>query len=212
MESYLQTDETNEAITALEMLSEITPFLVKDIYRWKWAIIATHKALQDFMVIALRQGNVLLALKDNIAAECLKAHKKAGGKPPVEKLDNFLNLYKKVKSERMLYHGHGRRFKAKPEDNWAVKKLNELRNEFLHFIPKRWSLELIILPKICLNCLEIIEFLGWQSGNVPWNNETQNVRALSSLKMAKAALSEIIQIYERTSNDVSAVDARRSHG
>ena len=207
----MRTDETNEAISALEMLSEITPFLVKDIYRWKWAIIATHKALQDFMVIALRQGNVLLALKDNIAAECLRAHKE-GGKQPIEKLDNFLNLYKKVKSERMLCQGHGKRFKADPEHNWAVKKLNELRNEFLHFVPKGWSLELIILPKICLNCLEIIEFLAWQSGNVIFNDETQQVRALSALKMSKAILSEIIQIYEVTANNANTVDARISHG
>lgn len=211
MKSYLRTDEIEEAISALEMLSEVTPFLVKDIYRWKWAIIATHNALQDFMVIALRQGNGLLALKDNIAAEYLKAQKE-GGKRPAEKLDNFLNLYKKIKSDRMLCYSHGKRFKADPEHNWAVKKLNELRNEFLHFVPKGWSLEIISLPKICLNCLEVIEFLGWQSGNVIFNDETQQVRALSALKMAKAVLSEIIQIYEVTANNANTVDARISHG
>ena len=75
MELFLRTDETEEAISAPEMLSEITPFLVKDIYRWKWAIIATHNALQGFMVLALRHGNGLLALKDKIAAEWLKAYR-----------------------------------------------------------------------------------------------------------------------------------------
>lgn len=78
MELFLRTDETEEAISALEMLSEITPFLVKDIYRWKWSIIATHNALQGFMVLALRHGNGLLALKDKIAAEWLKAHSEGG--------------------------------------------------------------------------------------------------------------------------------------
>jgi len=157
MELYLRTDETEEAISALEMLSEITPFLVKDIYRWKWAIIATHNALQGFMVLALRHGNGLLALKDKIAAEWLKAYRD-GGKRPVEKLDNFLNLYKKVKSDRMKCYGHSKKLIAKSDHNWAVNKLNELRNEFVHFVPKGWSLELIGLPEICLNCLEIIEF------------------------------------------------------
>ena len=211
MDLFLRTDETEEAISALEMLSEITPFLVKDIYRWKWAIIATHNALQGFMVLALRHGNGLLALKDKIAAEWLKAYRE-GGKRPVEKLDNFLNLYKKVKSERMLCYGHSKKFIAKPDHNWAVNKLNELRNEFVHFVPKGWSLELIGLPEICLNCLEIIEFLGWESGNIIFHRENQQLRAMSSLKIAKSVLSEIKKIYEEAANNANAADARNSPG
>ena len=211
MELFLRTDESEEAISALEMLSEITPFLVKDIYRWKWAIVATHNTLQGFMVLALRHGNGLLALRDKIAAEWLKAHRE-GGKRPVEKLDNFLNLYKKVKSERMLCYGHSKKFVAKPNHDWAVKKLNELRNEFVHFVPKGWSLELLGLPEICLNCLEIIEFLGWESGNIIFHKENQQLRAMSSLKIAKSVLSEIRKIYEEAANNANATDARTSLG
>lgn len=102
MDLWLRTGETEEAISALEMLVETAPSLIADTYRWKWVIISTHNALQGFMVLALRHGNGLLALKDKIAAEWLKAYREGGPYPvEIDKLDKFRNLYKKVKSDRM---------------------------------------------------------------------------------------------------------------
>ena len=109
----------------------------------------------------------------------------------------------------MLCYGHSKKFIAKPDHNWAVKKLNEFRNEFVHFVPKGWSLETLGLPEICLNCLEIIEFLIWESGNIVFHKENQQLRAMSSLKIAKSVLSEIRKIYEEAAN---AADARTSPG
>jgi len=205
MDLWLRTDETEEAISGLEMLAETAPSLIADPYRWKWVIISTHNALQGFMVLALRHGNGLLALKDEIAAQWLKAYRE-GGKYPVEKLDNFLNLYKKVKSDRMLCYGHSEKFKATPNHNRSVKKLNELRNEFIHFVPKGWSLELTGLPEICLDCLDVIEFLGWESGNIIFYEEVQQKRAMSALKEAKKVLTDIKQKYEEAANKTNAAD------
>jgi len=199
MDLWLRTNETEEAISALEMLSEICPTLISDSYRWKWAIIATHNSLQGFMVLALRQGNGLLALKDKISQEWLKAHRE-GGKYPVEKLDNFLNLYKKIKSDRMLCYVHSKKFIAKDDHNWSVKKLNDLRNEFIHFVPKGWSLELLGLPEICLSCIEIVEFLCWESGNLIFYEQIQKQRAKKSLKKIKDVLYKIKSQYEEEAN------------
>ena len=206
MDLWLRTDETEEAVSALEMLAETAPFLLTDSYRWKWAIIATHNALQGFMVLALRQGNGLLALKDEIAAQWLKAYREDGNYP-VEKLDNFLNLYKKVKSDRMLCYVHSRKFIAAPDHNRSVRKLNELRNEFIHFVPKGWSLELTGLPEICLCCLEVIEFLGWESGNIILYKDVQQKRALSAINKAKKALADIKKKYEEAANKANAADS-----
>jgi len=46
----------------------------------------------------------------------------------------------------MLCYVHGKKFIVKPDHDWAVKKLNELRNQFVHFAPKGWSLDLLGLP------------------------------------------------------------------
>lgn len=206
MDLWLRTDETKEAISALEMLAEAAPSLTTDFYRWKWVIISTHNALQGFMVLALRHGNGLLALKDEIAAQWLKAYRE-GGQYPVEKLDNFLNLYKKVKSDRMLCYGHSKKFIATPDHNRSVKKLNELRNEFIHFVPKGWSLELTGLPGICLHCLEVIEFLGWESGNIIFYEDVQEKRAMSALREANLLLTDIKEKYEEAANKAKAADS-----
>jgi hypothetical protein len=67
MEIWLRTDETEEALSALEMAANSAKSLTNDLYYWKWVIIALHNSLQGFMVLALRRGNGLLPLKDNIA-------------------------------------------------------------------------------------------------------------------------------------------------
>jgi len=103
MDLWLRTDETKEAISALEMLAETASSLNTDIYHWKWVIISTHNALQSFMVLALRGGNVLLTLKDKNAVQWSRAYRK-GGRYPDKKLDSFLGLYEKIKSSRMLFY------------------------------------------------------------------------------------------------------------
>jgi hypothetical protein len=59
MTHYLRTDEVEEAISAIEMVAESVAGVKADIYRWKWALIALHSAVQGFMVLALRGSNGL---------------------------------------------------------------------------------------------------------------------------------------------------------
>ena len=40
-----------------------------------------------------------------------------------------------------------------------MKNLNFIRNEFVHFTPKGWSLELSGAPRIAIDCLDVAEFL-----------------------------------------------------
>ncbi|MDZ4654259.1 MAG: hypothetical protein U1F44_00005 [Coriobacteriia bacterium] len=54
MNRFLRTDETEEAVSALEMVTEALVGVEDDHYRWKWAIIALHSAVQGFLVLALR--------------------------------------------------------------------------------------------------------------------------------------------------------------
>jgi hypothetical protein len=206
MELWLRTDEHEEAVSALEMIAESSALVLKDSYRWKWVLIATHNALQGFMVLALRQGNGLKALKDHIAAKWLKAYRE-GGEYPIEQLDSFLNLYKKVKSDQMICFVHSQSFSAKNSHDKSVKKLNSFRNEFIHFVPKGWSLELTGLPEICLDCLEVAEFLGWQSGNVPWYEERHKERAELALKKAVINLEDAKLNYERAANNAINSDS-----
>ncbi len=205
MELWLRTDEHEEAVSALEMVAEAGTSISSDSYRWKWVIISAHNALQGFMVLALRHGNGLLALKDKIATQWLKAYRE-GGKYPVEKIDTFLNLYKKIKSERMLCYEHSKIFEASDDHDRSVKELNQIRNKFIHFVPKSWRLELTGLPEICLHCLVIIQFLGWESGNILFRDNQQE-RARAALFEAKKVLFVLQSKYEEeAANQANAAD------
>ena len=119
---YLRTDETEEAVSAIEMVEQSAGKVLKDIYQWKWVIVALHNALQCFMVLALKGSNGLLTLREDIAKKWLEAYRD-GTEYPVNKLDYFGNLYEKIKSDSMLMYGHSKIFRATAEQNTSVENL-----------------------------------------------------------------------------------------
>ena len=187
-EKWLRTDETLEAVSSLEMVAISLKNVENDLYQWKWSILALHNSLQGFMVLALRGGSGLNCLKDHIAIEWLRAYR-AGDKLPKEELDGFLNLYKKIKNpERMRFYVNSKPFNPSGTQGDSIKRLNRLRNEFVHFVPKGWSLEITGLPNIFLDCLHIIEFLGWKCGNIFWHEKMNSKRAKRAISISKKTL------------------------
>ena len=100
----------------------------------------------------------------------------------------------------MICFVHSQVFKAKNNHDKSVKQLNSFRNEFIHFVPKGWSLELAGLPDICLDCLEVVQFLAWESGNVPWYEEDNKKRAEIALEAAIQNLKNAKTEYEQAAN------------
>lgn len=186
--TWLRTDEYEEAVSALEAAADFARPVVEDQHRWKWVLIAVHNAVQGFMVLALRRGSGLLALRNEVAAQWLKADRE--NKPlPEEKLDSFLNLYSKVKTTAAagyVHSGHNR----------SMKKLNKLRNDFIHFVPKGWSLELAGLPAICMDCLSVARFLHSDGGNIIWTTVALQRRADRAFRRAIKALSRADRAYK----------------
>lgn len=142
----------------------------EDPYYWKWAVVALHNSLQGFMVCALSDAEGYNVLKDRVAARIKKAKEK-GEKPPPPELDTFLNLYRKVKSDKMLLGEKSRLFRGDAEKDKAVRQLNRLRNAFLHFKHKQWHTDVKNLPPVFSACLQIIHFLFFQSGNIQADQE-----------------------------------------
>jgi hypothetical protein len=195
---WLRTDETEESVSALAMLKDSLVKVNEDVYQWKWAVIAAHNALQGFMVLALRNGNNLAIMSEKAAGKWLEAYREE--KPlPEERLDSFHNLYKKIQGEYMLTLVTAKKLNATPEQSRSTKKLNELRNEFIHFVPKGWSLEVSGLPEICLHVMEIIKFLGWESNNILWYKPALRTKAELLISEINMALKEIESIYQKSS-------------
>jgi len=191
---YIRTDELLEAIKALEVYLSNLRRVKRDRYYWKWAIIALHNSVQGFMVSALRGTNGLAVLTPECARAWMDAYRNRTPYPK-EKLDDFLNLYKKIKSNLMLQYGQSKKFTPKGQQGWSIKKLNALRNEFIHFTPKGWSLEVSGLPSICEDLLSIIDFLANSSGNIDFYQQSAEKRFQDALDKAKTLTKELRRAY-----------------
>lgn len=191
MENWLEIDESQTAVLALQMVSEQLTHLESTGNRhyWPWIIIGLHNALQGFMVLALRGSNHLNVLPEDCAKEWLIAYESRNGKYPEEKLDGFLNLYKKIKSDRMQMYTNSRIFKPTGTQGTSVKKLNQFRNKFMHFVPKGWLLEVSGLPQIVDDCLNIISFLAFDCNNVFWHEQNLELQTRNLIEKAKQSLS-----------------------
>jgi hypothetical protein len=177
-------------VRSLEWSEIQARLLVKEPYQWKWVLISLHNAVQGFMVLALWQGNGFLTLQDKIAAKWLKAYQE-GGPYPIDKMDHFLNLYRKVKDASYL----AKHFVPKETHDVSLERLNSFRNEFVHFTPKGWSVELAGLPHICLDSLDLIQFFGWESAAIRWHKKTHITRAKHALKQLRYSMPALARQY-----------------
>ena len=168
-ENWLHTDEKADLVSSLSMLDVALDQIEKDLSAWKWIVIATHSALQSAMACHLGAiGNSFLVAKQEDAEAWLKAHE--DGTPyPEMMMDSFLNLYDKIKHQEI----YGYKFVPQGTQGKSIKKINAYRNEFIHFMPKGWSLEVSGLPNMCKDCLDVINELDEHTLNIRWHNDTQ---------------------------------------
>jgi len=191
---YLRTDEQEEAVRSLESAELHARAIYVDPYLWKWVFISLHNASQGFMVLALWNGNGLLSLTPKAAKKWLEAYE-SSHPFPCDRLDKFMNLYLKIKDQNNFSTIGSGPFIPKNTHDASFEKLNEIRNEFIHFTPKGWSLQLQGLPRISLDTLELIEFLGWGSTAIMWRTRALQIRAKRALSRLRRSLVKLESSY-----------------
>lgn len=180
-ERWIHTDLEQETISAIEMVREQLQQIHKDPYRWKWVILALHSAVQNFMLLALKGSNSLNVVRAKDAEAWSQAYNNDQPLPGLGKIDDFLDLYKKIKGNKMLIWSNSQKFVPKGQQGKSIKLLNSFRNEFIHFLPKSWSIEMSGLPAMSLDCVSVIDFLVSDSNNVLLNKEVrQHLKELLS--------------------------------
>ena len=191
---YFRTNHFDEAVAAIEAVADFSASVVADPYRWKWVVVAVHATVQAFMVLALHRGNGLLAMPDKRRDDWLKKYR-AGEPLPADRMDSFLNLYERVKTDAAAGWVHSKPFVPSETHDESMRKLNEIRNEFIHFMPKVWALQLSGLPSVCLDCLAVARFLNGEGGNVLWHKAEQRERAEAAFDRAQRALRDAVAEY-----------------
>lgn len=182
----LRTDEYADIESSLRKAAELAPCVEGDPTEWKWLLIAVHSATQGMFVLSLSFGNGLLTLKSSHATAWLKAYE-TGGKWPVKMdLDYFLELYKKAKIQVLA--------NVTTDHDVAMRRLNDLRNGFIHFGPQGWSIELAGLPTICRRAFEVIDALGWNSDFAYWRTQAQSKRVRRSIRIALREFAQLEKV------------------
>jgi hypothetical protein len=197
VDRYYRTDEEAEAADALLAALRFSRDIGSNLRQWRWTIIALHNAVQGFMVLSLRHGNGLLALSPKCMVAWLNAYEARTGRYPEEKLDTYLGLYAKVKSANHGAVGGNLRFAPRGSQGRSIRKLDELRNNFIHFTPKGWSLEVSGLPRIVLDSLSLVAFLGWETSNILWHDE-------QALRAAKSCHAQLLETMSRLENSYAS--------
>jgi hypothetical protein len=157
---------------------------------WKWVLISLHSAVQGIMVLSLRGGNGLAALKPKSEQEWLRAYR-SGKKPPEERLDDFPGLYRKVKGQRMLQYVHSKAFTPSSTHDVSMSRLNRLRNHFIHFLPGSWTLQLSGVPPVLMDSLTLADFLVRKSGNILWRKPECQGRYAKAFDSCEAAFTQL---------------------
>lgn len=162
---WLRTDEIEEFIGGLEHCAELAGAVGDNVMRWKWLILALHNTLQGVCTCALRgQDTAGISMLTESSAKKVwhwldvKSRKDPNSPMPDEKLAAMTELYKRVQKTEYLNEAH--RLATHDQMNKDVKKLNELRNRFSHFVPGGFSLEVSGMPRIIRHCCDAIEHLG----------------------------------------------------
>ncbi len=120
---------------------------------WKWVSIALHGALYGFAVCVLKGTNYERVLEKN--------------KKGIGRLISFDEAVKRCqKSEYVKMTIDSKALVLSDGQKESIRVLKDiLRNNFIHYVPSNWSIEIHGCPRMAIDILDIISFLVFESGN-----------------------------------------------
>jgi hypothetical protein len=183
---WLRVDENTDVLVSLSECLHCVRRVREESAFWKWAILSLHNALQGAMVCHLSGTAQLGALSEKSVGAWLTWHDRDGrGEinrvadgsdefgfpkfkfvtdddcPPRDHLADSKTLFKRLSSERKRREGGaGAVLEITDSQRDSFRRLNNLRNDFSHFTPKGWSIELAGLPRIFIDAVDVIELIA----------------------------------------------------
>ena len=151
---YLRFTEEDNALDYLEKAAFFIRQTEKDKKSWKWVVLTLHSALYAFAICAIQGTN-----PDRVTYET-----KRGG----VRLIHFDEALKRCQDSKWIgQYVHSRTLSLTDDQKWSINKLKKsFRNQFEHYQPLLWSIEIHGFPKITMDVLDVIRFLAIDCGNV----------------------------------------------
>ena len=162
---YLSLSEEVNALDFLEKANDFIKIVDKHPIAWKWIVISLHGALYSFAICACKGTN-----PDNVTTK--KGNKLISIQKALERCQN-------PKTMKMLIHSKHLILTQQQEESIKIL-VNILRNNFEHYKPKLWSIELHGMPRIAMDVLDVIHFLALETNTYVDLDESQ-IRQVETL-------------------------------
>jgi hypothetical protein len=179
---WLRIDEHSDVLASTDLLALLAPRLDRQPRDWKWAILAAQNGMQGSIVCAIQDSTRTNVLTRKSSAEVLKWLETPQGASPKEQLADFATLLRRF---RKTCPG------SLSADQYCrtLKLHRTFRNQFAHFVPSHWSVEVAMLPELLLSAIDLIEVAMRQhlvSMRTSGNFKRQLARNLSAARKALA--------------------------
>ena len=151
---WLETDEAHDVTGSVRHAVRCFEFVRSDPQAWKWLFLALYSAIQGACVCYLSTTAAPIgAVDEKNAAEWLNFFETIQGdavvKPPKTRLMALPDLLKAVsKSNAAGGPGVGRVLVSDSDIKWLTRLHTDVRNQFVHFAPAGWVLEVSGIPEM----------------------------------------------------------------
>lgn len=163
-DSWLETDEATDVLGSLSVCMLCLDRVHSEPAMWKWAVLSLHNAVQGAMVCHLSGTMQIGALTDQSARAWIKRHEEdrrgAAGSVPDDRLASPKDLFARLTDGNKRCEQAGEVLHFSEDQRCSFGSLHDFRNDFAHFTPKGWSIELVGLPRILLDVLSIVEAIA----------------------------------------------------
>lgn len=169
--NWLSTDEAQDVAGSLRHALRTVRHIDEDTHAWKWVLLALHSALQGACVAYLTTtAPPIGAVSKQNAAEWLAyldaSRTDTAASPPKAKIMALPDLLKAARKP----HSAGDRSNSEgvtisdAEYQWLLRIHHDVRNQFTHFEPKGWGLEVSGISdfaKLVARIVGEIFTIGW---------------------------------------------------
>ncbi|MNE33186.1 hypothetical protein D3C80_1268400 [compost metagenome] len=194
VERWIQTDEIEDVAASIRHVIRVAEFVSEDCQAWKWVTMALHSALQGACVCHLTTTSAPIGAVTRRNAEewqtfFEESRSDSSATMPKTHLMSLPDLLKAVRTPYSA--GDNRNDAGIPisdsELRWLCRFHDNIRNQFVHFEPMGWSIEVSGIPDIAKLVSRIIQEIlqvGWafRHQTISQRNEMQqNLQVLSSM-------------------------------
>lgn len=171
IKNWIQTDEAADVAGSVRHAIRAAQFVCDDPLAWKWVAMALHSALQGACVCHLTTTAAPVgAVTERNAGEWLAYFEESRADPKAKPPKTYLMALPELISAVRKPHSAGDRSNdigvaiSESELNWLRRFHVEIRNQFAHFEPRGWSIEVSGISEIAKLVARIIGDIlqiGW---------------------------------------------------